>query len=248
MFLPDVAERTELLVAGEQGHHFARVLRVREGERLVAVCRGTPWLCSVRNVRPERGEMRLLPIEPWPSNEPKMRLILIQSLAKGDKMDAILQHGTELGCAEFVVYVADRSVVKWTESHGSKTDRWNKIVREAAAQSQRDVQPMVTACTSLSQVESHLQTRGVQRIALCDELETSVGIAPFARQCSTDAIWNLAVCIGPEGGWSDAERRSLVQDLGAQSVTLGRRQLRTETASLTALVAILAAVGEMEGN
>jgi 16S rRNA (uracil1498-N3)-methyltransferase len=248
VFLPDAGGIDALVVSGEQGHHFARVLRVREGEQIVAVCAGTPWLCSVRGVRPDLGEMTLQPIEPCSSHEPRVRLTLIQSLAKGDKMDAIMQHGTELGCAEFVVYVADRSVVKWTESSGSKARRWNKIVREAAAQSQRDVQPAVTVCMSVSDLKSHLQTCGVHRVALCDEMETSLGIVPFARQCSIDAIADLAVCIGPEGGWSDDERQRLISELGAQPVTLGRRQLRTETAGLAALVAILAAIGEMEGN
>jgi len=240
-----VDEGARVWVGGEDGHHFSRVLRARPGEVLVASAANGPFWAEIAEVRP--GEICVHLRERAPSNEPKQRFVLVQGLAKGEKMDTILQKCTEVGAWGFVVFEAERSVVKLSGAAKveQKLARWRKVVREAAMQAQRDVVPFVAWAPSLSASLAVLAEHEVDQVLVLDEEERERGIRSAIRAHGPGS--RTAVVVGPEGGLAGGERRMAKQDARCQTVTLGPRILRTETAGAVALAIALAEWGDMGG-
>lgn len=231
---------------GADGHHYARVLRVQPGEALAVAGSAGPFLGEVVAVDPRQGEVFLHIKEPLPRHEPQHAVWLVQGLAKGDKIEAVIQHGTELGAAGFLVYAAARSVVRLDARRAAeKCARWQRIAREAAGQAQRDRVPVVAWAPDWAALQVWLDQIGNRRVAWLDEEEQTFSL----RQCLSR--WDEAalpaptvLAVGPEGGWSDAERDAW-RALGACGVTLGPRTLRTETAGWAALSAVFFHYGEL---
>lgn len=236
------------MVDEAQAHHFVRVLRVRNGERLVAVVQGEPWLCEIDEAQQSPLRLTLRPISRYPGHEPHIRLTLVQGAAKGEKMDDIFQHMTELGVSHFIAYQTERSVIQLTKKRQEKRDRWQKIVNEAAAQSQRDIQPLVTVACSRNELEQQLPDRAEATCLVCDELPQGNSLGKAVEHELKSGKRHFVLFIGPEGGFSDAERQWFYHQLGAIGVQLGPRQLRTETAGLVAASIVLQLSGDLEGN
>lgn len=231
-------------VVGEDGHHYARVLRVRAGEEVVVAMTDGPWLGEIENVDGSAVGVRLR--EPYPSSEPVAPFVLVQGIAKGDKMESILQKCTEVGAVSFVVYQADRSVAKLDGKVDAKLDRWRKIIREAAMQSQRDRVPTLAYAQTTEDLKQQLNDLYVEHMLVLDEDEHALGIREALAQTG-GAETKRALLVGPEGGWSDAERTRFASLGSVANVTLGRRILRTETAGLVGLSVTLAHFGDMGG-
>jgi 16S rRNA (uracil1498-N3)-methyltransferase len=232
-------------LTGEDGHHFSRVLRARPGEELALASGGRAHLAEVVAVDARRGWVEVVVGALLPSSEPRRPVYLVQGLAKGDKIEAVIQHNTEAGAAGFAVLAAARSVVRLDGRRAEeRLVRWRRIAREAASQAQRDAIPEVAYASGVDEVMRWLEARSVRRVFLLDEQEVARGL----RQALEDPAAGggdgpIAIAIGPEGGWDDAERAGFMAH-GAAPVTLGRRILRTETAGLAALAAILYHDGE----
>ncbi|EPZ52585.1 RsmE family RNA methyltransferase [Alicyclobacillus acidoterrestris] len=247
------AQRHHEIQLGEaDAHHFARVLRVKPAEQLVVVTPGGPWLAEIAEVSKDAVIARLL--EQYPSSEPTAHIVMVQGVAKGDKMETIVQKCTEVGAHSFVLYQAERSVVKLDGKVENKLARWQKVAREAAMQSQRDAIPAVRYETRLSQLCEGLFADGIEQFIVLDEAERAVGLvhalahfdaSPGAPEGTSRP--KRAIFIGPEGGWSDAERAYFEACEQAVLVTLGPRILRTETAGVAALAIALAHFGDMGG-
>ncbi|GMA56150.1 16S rRNA (uracil1498-N3)-methyltransferase [Alicyclobacillus sacchari] len=232
-----------LRIGGDDGRHFARVLRVRPGERLVVAMDDGPWLGEIAAV--EQADVVVSLHGRHLASEPAAQFVLVQGMAKGDKMESILQKCTEIGAISFVVYQAERSVARIDGKVEAKLERWRKIIREAAMQAQRDCVPDLTYVKSLSDLARLLQGKGVTQTLLLDEMEQAQGLRSALQMVATDGA--RALLVGPEGGWADAERDAFMRLPGACAVTLGRRILRTETAGMAALAAALMHFGDMGG-
>lgn len=241
----DGEEGARVWIGGEDGHHFSRVLRAKPGETLVAAAANGPFWAEIADVRP--GQVCVHLRERAPSSEPKQNFVLAQGLAKGEKMDIILQKCTEIGAAGFVVFEAERSIVRLSGEGKveQKLARWRKVVREAAMQSQRDVVPFVVWARDFGAALGALRERGVERVLVLDEEERAKGIVSALR--ARDAASPAAVVVGPEGGLGEGERRVAERDARCLCVTLGPRILRTETAGVAALAIALAESGDMGG-
>lgn len=245
VFLDALGAQQELVsLQGEDSHHFARVLRVKPGEPLVAAMTNGPWLAEVRDVVDKNVTIQL--IEPYPTSEPKAHLTLVQGVAKGDKMETIFQKSTEIGAGAFIAYQADRSVAKLTGKVESKLSRWQKVCREAAMQSQRDVVPTVSYSSNLAQTCDALRAKGIEHFLFLDEDEQMTGIVSALAKVG-DGTTKRALFVGPEGGWTEEERALLQSYPETSIVTLGRRILRTQTAGATAIAITLAHFGDMGG-
>lgn len=231
---------TELQISGDDGHHFARVLRVRPGEPLAVAWQGRGYLGEVTSVDASAGVVCLLVTEALPSHESARSVYLIQGLAKGDKIDDIIQHNTELGVAGFLLYEARRSVSKVDlRKRDTKLARWQKIAQEAASQSQRDVIPEVSHAQNTKDVEAWLRCLRDPVLLLLDESETTIGLylaLSSAEALAEDA--SIVLAVGPEGGWDESEREDWVSRLHARTISLGPRTLRTESAGLAAASAV----------
>ena len=157
-------------------------------------------------------------------------------------MELIIQKAVELGAARIVPVAMSRCVVQLNAKDGAKKqERWQKIAREACKQSGRCVTPAVDAPIPFRQLPERLAAHGGAIVPW----EDARGYSLTAFRREHPDVTDLAVVIGPEGGMS-AEEIAAMQAAGCRSVTLGPRILRTETAGLCTLSALMCLYGEME--
>ena len=174
--------------------------------------------------------------------EPHIRLHLFAGLSKADKMDYLIQKCTELGVTAIHPVVTERSVVRLKgEKAVDRTQRWQRIAREAAKQCGRARYPSVSSVEPLQAAVS----RHCCRPLVVAWEEASEPLRPYLEQCHSVSEIGCGAVIGPEGGLSSDEVKGL-QELGAFVGGLGPRILRTETAGVV-LVALMAnALGELD--
>jgi len=217
-------------VEGEAFHHL-RVLRVVAGDKLeVFDGKGHAFEAEVLSVEQTAALLRL----GTRRTEHHGRLVsLVQALPKADKLELILQKGTELGAHAFFPAASERTVVRLKEANAeSRRSRWQRIVEEAARQCGRSDVPTVHPVRGLLDAVRGLAP--TTRVLLLDEEEKVLRLTEAASQ---DARAPLALVVGPEGGLSRPEVEAL-KALGGVSVSLGPLILRTETAALAALAVL----------
>ncbi len=226
-------------LAAEDARHAARVLRLKPGDP-VEIFRGEErWAAVLTEVSEDAARCRLT--ERLPSTEARLRITLFQGIPKGDKLEMILQKATELGAHGLTPVAMRRSVPQWKEKEAEKKlERWNRIVREAAKQSGRCRPTVVGAPLPFAALPKALAAYDACLVPW--ENAAGFGLADFHRE--KPEIRSLAVVIGPEGGIAPEEIEALTA-AGARTVTLGPRILRTETAGLACLSALLCLYGEM---
>ncbi len=231
-----------LTVTGEDGHHLVRVLRVRIGEQLTAAGPNGVFAAAVEEIG--KAEAVLAIGDRQPEQEPKTAVYVIQALAKGDKIETVIQKCTEIGAAGIVIVQTERSVVQLAAAKvPERVERWRKVAREAASQSQRDRVPDIHFCADTTAVADWLHAHPDTSVLLLDEQERAIGLKRVLQSAKRTSY---ALLVGPEGGWSEEERRHW-QSLGASAVSLGPRILRTETAGLVGVSAILYEHNELGG-
>lgn len=226
-----------------------RVLRLTSGETFFGFDgRGREWECVLSFVesqkKPAARAMALEELEVAPS-ESKLHLSIAQAIPKGDKMELVLQKGTELGVREFWPFESSRTVARiaMEEDDGARAtargQRWRKIVEAAAMQCGRADVPIVHAIADFSTVVGEGTNAG--RCLMLDESPEALslrevlqreGIRPEGSTPGA-APGPIMLLIGPEGGWSQSERE-WAERYGVEAISLGKRILRTETAALVA--------------
>ena len=237
-FVAGQPENGLLTLHGENAHHAGRVLRLRPGES-VTLCdgKGTDFDCTIESVEKDAVVCRVQGSHPA-ETEPKQRLTLFMALPKGDKMEFIVQKAVELGVSRIVPYLS-KNCVSRPDKTEKKVERWRKIAAEAAKQCGRGRLPEVAAVVPVAQA-----------IAQAAESETALFFYENERRTGLrDALAGgvrdtVSLMVGPEGGFDPAEAKAAV-DAGLQSVSLGTRILRCETAPIAALAAVLYAGGNM---
>lgn len=230
---------SEVTLAGERRHYLVHVLRLGEGDAL-EVFDGTGRAFDARVVALEADAVRLA-LGPARTAPPRRALHVLQGLPKGDKLEWVLQKGTELGAAAFHPVDTARSVVKLEPKRATeRTERWRKIVEEAARQCRRNDVPQVHPPRPLLEAARALGEGTV--LLVLDEEETAVPLGEAFRAAGPGTP--VALVVGPEGGLAREEVAALLA-LGARAVTLGARILRTETAALAALAVMEHLDGEL---
>jgi len=233
-----------LVVTGEDGHHFARVLRAKVGEEATVAAAGVGYLATVVEVDASSGRLVLRVDRQLPPQEPQHKVYVVQAMAKADKVETVVQKCTEVGVAGILLYESSRCVAKVpSDKRGSKLERWQKVAREAAIQCQRDTIPVVEYAAGSEDVGRWLHSLGASVVLLLDEQESSRGLRWRLQSASP---LSTVIVVGPEGGWDERDRADW-QAWGALPTTLGRRILRTETAAVVALSAVLYEYGDLGG-
>jgi 16S rRNA (uracil1498-N3)-methyltransferase len=207
-------------IEGPRGHHLARVLRVRPGERGVAVSQRTEYEIEVIEVSGSRVVGRVVG-DRLAQGEPKLEVRLLQAVLPNPDFDAVIEGGTAVGIGRFIAVQAERSVAR---PAAQRLARWQAIARSAAEQSHRGQVPQVDGPVPLP---AALNQAGVARLLV---LEPSASI-PLMRAIDGSDAYTIAV--GPEGGWTDAEL-SLMRERGGVMVNLGPRILRARLAPVVA--------------
>jgi 16S rRNA (uracil1498-N3)-methyltransferase len=216
-------------VEGPAFHHL-RVARVAVGEVVEAFDgRGRAWAATVESVTDNHAVLALGAAR---TEDAGRRVLLLQGLPKGEKLDWVLQKTTELGVAAVWPLALARSVVKLGPDVARKRQvRWQRIAEEAARQSGRADVPEVGPLRTLEQALAALPA-GVQLLVL-DEEERERRLS----EAGADDGRPLALVVGPEGGLERTEVEQ-VRRAGGEAVTMGRRVLRTETVGLVALAVL----------
>lgn len=220
---------------GELFNHIVRVLRLSPGDSVTLVDeKGSEHLGVINQVAKEWVAIKIAESNCAPSVESNTpRITICQALPKGEKIDLILQKGTELGAHDFWIFGGRRSVARVRDDQReSKLIRWNRITAEAARQCGRRTVPAVQwHPTAIEASES--ATHDLRLILLESEQDTRLKDVLSGIPLPT----SICVAIGPEGGFDPLEAQHFAQH-GFQSVTLGSRILRTETAAI-AIMSIL---------
>lgn len=219
-----------LHIAGEDHHHIAKVLRLGKGDT-VELCdgRGMEYKAIIESITSESALLRITSSEE--SNaELACHVTLFQCLPKQEKMELIIQKCVELGVNEIVPVLSKRCVArpKDQSSEAKRIARYNRIAYEAAKQSKRGIVPKVSGYESLSGCD--ISKFDLAVVAYEGERNATLkGILTKGQNAG-----NIAVFIGPEGGFEQGEVE-LLKGKGAVTVTLGNRILRTETAGMAVL-------------
>lgn len=220
--------------SGEVLHHISRVMRYAVGDQVIA-CNRLGQALLVQFTQVNKDEAIAYVIEKLDENrELPVEITLAQGLAKGEKMDLIVQKATEMGATQIIPFTSSRTIVKLNDKKESnRIIRWQKIAKEAAEQAHRSRVPEITEVMSFRELLSAGQQYDLALIAYEQEDEQSLRqrLQPLLAGC------NILVVIGPEGGFSE-EEISLAKHNGYVSISLGNRILRTETAGIAALAII----------
>jgi 16S rRNA (uracil1498-N3)-methyltransferase len=217
------------------------VLRLKRGDHVI-LTEGGPreYEVQLTAVSPHAATAVLLREREAP-REPSVEITLYPALIRANRFDLILEKCTEIGVVRFVPVIAARSQVQGNgEPSGTRNDRWQRIVVEAAEQCGRG---------RLPRVDQPLPFEDAVRGALGTKLlpyegERTQALGRYVRGLSRRPH-AVSLFIGPEGGFEDAEV-ALARDAGAAIVSLGRRIMRAETAAIVASALTLEAVGDMD--
>ncbi len=221
----------EVVLSGENFKHINNVLRMRLGEKIEVFYQGEGFLCEL--VQIDKSSLTVKCLEKInASNELKTRINIFQGLPKKDKMELIIQKAVELGAASVFPVNMDRSIVKYDKKKTkNKMARWEKIAYSASEQSKRDVPVSVHEPNTLKALEAELKSADIS-LVLYENDEDFGSFKTFLQ--SIEKYDTINVIIGPEGGISEGELAYL-KSIGARTMSLGRRTLRTETAGLAFL-------------
>ena len=231
----DIEDRGDL-------HHMKKVLRLQPGDE-VDISDGQTWEYRARIdlLEADFAQLTILDKQSF-ATEPSLEVTLYQGIPKQGKMETIIQKCVELGVHRIVPVFMDRTVVVDKGNFGKKIDRWQKVSAEAVKQCKRGIIPEVAEAIRMPQVLAELQHREYDLVLLPYENEEGTTIKDVLREHTVASDHTrpkrIAVLIGPEGGFSDAEVAA-VTAAGGRSVTLGRTTLRTETAGMAALAMIM---------
>ena len=228
-------------VKGEAARHIGFSLRMTVGDQLGVA--GQDGRCGEAEIVRMTGDTVTLALKKiGDSTEPPVDVWLAQALPKGDKMDQIVQKAVELGIKGVFPLQTQHCVVKYdTAKQTDKIRRWQKISQEAAQQCGRGIIPAVGPFVTLASLFEHAPAE--TRVLMLYENDGRRGLRSLLSQ---DYCGSWILIVGPEGGFAESEA-AFCQTKGAKLAGLGPRILRTETAGLAALSAIMYECGDLGG-
>ena len=221
-----------IYIDGTDVNHIKNVLRLKCGEE-VNVCDGqnNEYLCKLTDISPDKVYLDIIS-KGVCENEPRFNITLYQGLPKSDKMEYIIQKCVELGVTRIVPVAAKRSVVKLKDD-AKKVSRWQKIAHEAAKQCQRGILPEVTVVMTFKEAMDDLSKNDLSFMPYENERQTSLREVLLDKDVKT-----IGFFIGPEGGLDETEIAK-ADEMNIPTVSLGKRILRTETAPIACLSAVM---------
>jgi 16S rRNA (uracil1498-N3)-methyltransferase len=232
----------ELGLSADAAQHVATVLRLRPGAPLTLFDgRGGEWAATLLATDRRSARVRLVAHRAVERESP-LAVTLLQGIARGERMDQVVQKSTELGVARILPVAAERSVVQLGEARAERrVAHWQAVAVAACEQCGRNRVPEVLAPRSLADCTAAPlpPLRWVLEPAAGRPLPDAVSRAASA----VAGLREVALLVGPEGGLSDTEL-ALAARLGFEPLRLGPRVLRTETAGLAALAALQALAGD----
>ncbi len=228
-------KKKEIIIIGEDANHISKVLRLKPNNKIV-LCdgEGKDYIVSIYSIDKYAVRTKILS-EEKSIGEADIDITVYQGIPKSSKMDFIIQKCTELGVSRIVPVLNTRTVVKLASEKEEikKVERWQKIAKEAAKQSNRGKIPVIDMPM-------------IFESALIDSLSKDLVLIPYEQEKDThfkqalkgEKPNSIGIFIGPEGGFETSEIQLAINNK-AKIITLGNRILRTETAAFVILSCIL---------
>lgn len=241
---PEAWRDGQVYITGDDVHHIVRVMRHEVGDALlVSDGESRVGRAEIIEVSKDAVVVRIVG-ELAMDAEPRVQVIIAQALPKADKMELIVQKGTELGAAAFVPFESARTIVQYDAKKQAKVlERWSKIAKEAAEQAHRDKVPTISETQSWKQLLARIPQTAATFV--CYEKQLGQGLRETVQQLAA-LDKPIMIVVGPEGGFTEKEIEQAVE-AGAISITLGKRILRTETAAMATLSGLMYEFGELGG-
>lgn len=234
----DVEPNGKIILNEEQSRHISKSLRMKVGDMLTLSCgNGKDYGCIIDTIDSKSVTLSVC-YEQANNCEPTVKVKLYQGVPKGDKLEDIIQKCTELGITEIQPVLTHRSVSRPdSKSAKKKQARYQKIALEAAQQSGRGIIPTIGEMTDLKTAVS--KDNSQLKILFYEG-----GGSPL-KEIINKNTQTVSIYIGPEGGFEESEV-ALIKENGGTVATLGKRILRTQTAPVAALTAIMLLTDNME--
>ena len=243
-FFVDDNQVTEekIKITGNDVNHIKNVLRKKQSD-ILTICNTSnnkDYLCEILKIDENYIECKIKE-EIQNYAESRAHVTIMQGLPKADKMELIIQKSVELGVYDITPIEMKRCVVKLNDKDKQKKiDRWQKISEVAAKQSGRNIIPHINSVINIKNICNLLKEYDIVLVAYEKENKTTIKeeLKNLKEVYNINNEIKIAVIIGPEGG-IDEEEIEILQKSGAKTITLGKRILRTETASLNTLSNIM---------
>ena len=233
-YFVDESNIKNLIIDGDNYHHLAVVNRCKIGEEVELFSNDITYKVEITNINKDTINFKIID-QFYYDTEFNFKVTLLQSYPKGDKLEEIIKHSTELGVYEIIPTITERTIVKIDESKKqNKINRLNIIAKEAAKQSRRNYIPKINDIVKLKDIDF---SKYNVLIFAYEKLSTTSDKTLLELINSIKENDNVIIAIGPEGGWSEEEANYLISK-GFIPTSLGKRILRTETAGLYTLSAI----------
>jgi 16S rRNA (uracil1498-N3)-methyltransferase len=252
LLAPEELASEQVVITGDHARHLALVLRVQSGDTITVLDgSGYTYDCRIVSVHKKEVQAEITGKSPYSAESP-LSITLAQGIAKGDKMDLIVQKSTELGVSRITPLFTERSQVHRTH----KVERWRKIALSASEQSGRDKIPTLEKPVSLEDYLNQIISppakayiEDIKGISLesgaCIILSEEYKKRNFKEVLTgLENVSSITLLVGPEGGFSKNEVAAAVEK-GFIEVSLGPRILRTETAPLAALSILQYELGDV---
>ena len=213
-------------------NHIKNVLRLKIGDKIQICNQNTSenYICEISKVESDFVEVEIIE-NIQALAEGNIELHIFQGLPKADKMELIIQKGTELGVSKFWPVSFKRSIVKLSgKDETKKIERWQKIAEVAAKQSQRDLVPEISNIIKIKDICNIIKNYDIVLVAYENEENNYIKHELQNLKKSEEKL-KIAVIIGPEGGIEEEEIK-ILEEAGCKIISLGKRILRTETVAL----------------
>lgn len=235
--VPSQLTHPQIALTPEQQHYLGRVLRLRAGDRFIAMDgQGRWWLSVLSHDLKEAQILEAIAIH----TELPVAVMLVVAMPKGSGMDDIVRQATELGVTDIVPVISDRTLLNPSPQ---KLDRWRRIAQEAAEQAERQLIP--TIAPPLEFLEA-LTQRPLNSIGYLCEARGHYPhlLSRLSDSQRSSAPSSIVLATGPEGGWTEAEVQRAIA-AGYEPVSLGQRVLRAVTAPLVGLSLVISTLEAM---
>jgi 16S rRNA (uracil1498-N3)-methyltransferase len=229
---PSQFQQGQILLTKEQQHYLGRVLRLREGDRFIAMDgRGKWWLAQLVGEQAQVLEALLV------ETELPVSITLMVALPKGNGFDEVVRCCTELGVTCIAPVLSDRTLL---HPSPQKLERWRRIAAEAAEQSERSFVPTILEPVAFNKGLSFANSQQYICVARGEFPHLKDCLQHKQQMTNDKGQMTIVIATGPEGGWTTEEVENAIAT-GFQPVSLGRRILRAVTAPIVALSLITAA-------
>lgn len=227
--------REFVTITGPDVNHIKNVLRMKPGEKIrISNQKGCDYFCEIAEVGDSFVQADILK-ENAPSTELSGKIYLFQGIPKGNRMETVIEKAVELGVYEIIPVAMKYCVVKLDEKKAeAKVNRWQKLSETAAKQSKRSMIPKIHSVMSYSEAVKYASGCDVRLVPYENENGMHAAKKAFSSIKEGDSV---SVFIGPEGGFAEEEIEAVRDTM--QIISLGRRILRTDTAGIAIMSALM---------